>query len=329
MPSPSVSIRVLPLLRVGKVISGADMARTLGVSRVAVWKAMQDLKGRGVSITATRKGYVLLEPADLLNPGGLTSSLEGCIVGHSIVYRDSVGSTQTLARAFADDGLEDGLVVVAESQSAGRGRLGRQWVSDRGGLWLTVALKPKASPDFIQVFSYLASLSVRDSVGPLVGAKPWLKWPNDVFVQAKKVCGVLTEVAATVDEIRYVLLGIGVNVNNDVRSVDGGSYGVASLKEFSGTMVNRGDLLVSILKGIDSRYAKSKSDGLSGIIQEYRASCATIGERVRVSYSDAVLEGMATGIDERGALEVESEGRTVKVHSGDVIHLRTPVGQHW
>lgn len=329
MSSLRVSARLLSLLRAGEVVSGADMARTLGVSRVAVWKAVQELKGRGVSITATRKGYFLVEPANLLNPGELIPSLEGCVVGHAIVYRDSIGSTQALARTFADDGLQDGLVVVAESQSAGRGRLGRPWVSDRGGLWFTVALKPTASPDFIQVFSYMASLSVRESIGPLVGANAWLKWPNDVFVQAKKVCGVLAEIAATVDEIRYVLLGIGVNVNNDVSSVDGRGYGAASLKEASGAMVNRSDLLVTILRGIDSRYAKSKRDGYSGIIEEYRAGCATIGERVRVLYSDKVLEGRATGIDDRGALEVESEGRTVKVHSGDVIHLRTPVGLGW
>jgi BirA family biotin operon repressor/biotin-[acetyl-CoA-carboxylase] ligase len=329
VPSPKVSARLLPLLRVGEVVSGTALAESLGVSRVAVWKAVQDLKGRGVRIDASREGYLLVERADLIDPSGLISLLRGCVVGRSIVYRDSLGSTQTLARTLADESLEDGIVILAESQTAGRGRLGRPWVSDRGGLWFSVALTPRASPDFIQVFSYMASLSVRDSIEPLAGAKPWLKWPNDVFVRTKKVSGVLTEVAATVDEIRYVILGIGVNVNNDVSSIDGGSYDVTSLKELSGAMVDRGELLIAILRGIDARYAKSRQGRFADIIEEYRGGCATIGERVRVSYSDTVLEGKATGIDERGALEVESGGRTVKVHSGDVIHLRTPIGLDW
>jgi BirA family biotin operon repressor/biotin-[acetyl-CoA-carboxylase] ligase len=329
MPSPKVSSRILPFLRVGEAVSGTTLARTLGVSRVAVWKAIQELKGRGVRIEASREGYVLLEEADLVDPLRLASSLEGCLVGHSIAYRDVIESTQTLARAYADDGLEDGLVILAESQTAGRGRLGRRWVSDRGGLWFSVALTPKAPPDFIQVFSYMASLSVRDSIAPLAGSSPWLKWPNDVFVKSKKVCGVLTEVAATTDEIRYLLLGIGLNVNNDVSSVDGGSYEVTSLKELAGAMVDREELLVSILRGIDARYRRSSKDGFGDIVEEYRQGCGTIGEWVRVSYSDAVLEGRATGIDERGALEVESEGRTAKVRSGDVVHLRTPAGLDW
>jgi BirA family biotin operon repressor/biotin-[acetyl-CoA-carboxylase] ligase len=326
MPSKRASDRLLPLLRLGEAISGGHLARTLGVSRVAVWKAVQELKGRGVVIASSKKGYLLQEPADLLDPEAIRSSLERQVVGHVIVYKDVVRSTQTLARTFADEGLDDGLVVVAESQTSGRGRLGREWVSDRGGLWFSVGLTPKTSPDFVQVFSYMASLSVREAIEEMVSVKPWLKWPNDVFVRGRKVCGVLTEVAATVDEIRYVLLGIGVNANNDVSSIQRGGYAAASAKDFTGARVDRGKLLVSILKGIDARYAKSRSDGFGTVIEEYRAVCSTIGRRVRVSFSDGLLEGTATGIDERGALEVESDGRTVKVHSGDVIHLRTPSG---
>ena len=314
--------RLLPLLKVGEAVSGEELAARLGVSRVAVWKGIKELKGRGVQVASGRRGYWLSQPADLISIIALEALLKGCLVGGTIVYRESVDSTQSLARALVEGGAHDGLIVVAERQSEGRGRMGRKWVSDAGGLWFTIAIRPKVSPAFLQACTSMVSLSVRDSIRALLGREPLLKWPNDVLVGKGKVCGVLSEVAASADEIRYVLLGVGVNVNNDVRSIGARGTPAASLKELLGHAVQRDALLVSIIKGVDMRYRRARKEGFGALLDEYRASCSTVGKRVRVEYTDSVIEGMAVGIDELGALVVKSDGKVFKAHSGDVVHLR-------
>ncbi|HVP22647.1 MAG TPA: biotin--[acetyl-CoA-carboxylase] ligase [Conexivisphaerales archaeon] len=312
-------------LHIGEPVSGAKIAADMGVSRVAVWKAMESLRKRGVKIAAGRDGYLLEEPADLLFPDDLERLFAGARIGHRVLYREQADSTQDMARKAAEGGCEDGTLVVAETQTSGRGRLGRRWDSDRGGLWFTVVIRPRGPPSVVQVYSYMASLSVREAVAELVPERPWLKWPNDVFIGGRKLSGVLTEVAASTDEVRYVLVGVGLNVNNPVGSV-GEAYSATSVKEAAGRFVDRNDLLASVLSRMNTRYEQCERDGPAAVIGAYRRSCSTIGKKVRVAYGDGSMEGLAVGIDETGALEVRSGGRLTKVHSGDVTHLRVSAG---
>jgi BirA family biotin operon repressor/biotin-[acetyl-CoA-carboxylase] ligase len=264
---------------------------------------------------------------DRLSLARLRRGLRGSTIGGIVVLKDHASSTQSLAKKLAERGGEDGLVVVAETQSAGRGRLGRSWVSGKGGLWFTVLLRPKAHPRHAQAFACMASLSVKEALRDVAGIEAWLKWPNDVFVGSGKVCGVLSEVAATGDQVRYLLLGVGLNVNNEVSGIEGGAYAVTSVREASGRTADRNALLASILRRLDQRRRGALGDDFTETMEEYRSSCATIGQEVRVSFTDHDVVGQAIGIDEGGALQLKTKEGVLTVSSGDVIHLAAFAGQ--
>lgn len=322
MEEASLEERIVKLLPLGKRLSGEFLAQQLGVSRVAVWKCVRRLRKRGVKIKSGREGYLLDSAADILLPFYLRSRLEGRTIGRNLVYRDMMVSTQTVGRKLADGGEKEGAVVLAEAQSASYGRLGRPWVSARGGLWFTVILRPDLPPASLQAFNYMASLSVYSTLRADLGVDAWLKWPNDVFVRGDKVCGIISEAAATSDSIRYVLLGVGLNVNNEMAEVGPGPYRAASMAALLGRFVDRNELLVSILTEMDSRYAGIKREGITRVVREYSSRCATLGRRVKVILGDRSFEGVVAGINDEGALEVDTGKGITRVYAGDVVHLR-------
>ncbi len=201
----------------GDYVSGEWLSRELGISRVSVWKHIRNLKQDGYVVEASPRGYRLISSPDLLLP------CEFPDLEQKIHHFGEIGSTMAVARELARKGVEEGTIVIAESQTSGRGRLNREWFSPRGGIYFAIILKPKISPIYAPRINLMASVAVAKAIRTFCGLKAELKWPNDVLLAGRKVCGILAEMEAEVDAINYVNLGIGINVNASVSQCEKGA----------------------------------------------------------------------------------------------------------
>ena len=201
----------------GDYLSGQRLCEMLGVSRTAVWKAVGELKEEGYVIEAVRnRGYRLVEGADVITQAELASMLHTQWIGTRLVYFDETDSTNTRARKLAEEGAPHGTLVVADRQTAGKGRRGKSWVSPAGtGIWMSMVLRPSMSPMSASMLTLIAGLAVVRGVKESTGLEAMIKWPNDAVLNGKKICGILTEMSTEVECIRYVIPGIGINVNMD------------------------------------------------------------------------------------------------------------------
>lgn len=234
-------------------------------------------------------------------------------------YLASCSSTQEVAASLAEAGAQEGTVVLAEEQVAGRGRLGRSWVSPRGGLWFTVVLRPERLK-VVQLLSLAAGVAVARAVRDFCGVDARLKWPNDVQVEGRKLAGILVEGAAEAGAPRYALLGVGLNVNNDLPPEL--REAATSLKEIVGRAVPRVPLLLSMLEQLDEAYSSLRRGEGGRIVEEWKALSSTLGARVRAITRGEVIEGVAVDVDSDGGLVVETGSVRRVCYSGEVIHLR-------
>lgn len=301
--------QLLQLLRSrGVPMSGTELGRELGISRVAVWKHVRDLLAHGYSIERSTQGYQLVGSPDLLVPWELKQR-------HGKVhYFDEVGSTMDVARELARKGAEAGTVVVAEQQGKGKGRLGRSWLSPRGGIYFSLVLRPPISPVHAAKMMLMASVAVAQAIRKELGLPAELKWPNDVLISGRKVCGILAEMAAEADAVTFVVLGIGINVNAPVAEER-----ATSLHEELGRDVSRSRLLDCILDEIE------RLEGVLGsgeVLERWKSLSATIGRRVRIVGPEGEIEGQAVDIERGGELMVrESDGSLRPVVTGDCFHV--------
>jgi len=244
-------------------------------------------------------------------------------IGTSLTFRvhylESCTSTQDVAASLAEAGAPEGTLVLAEEQTAGRGRMGRNWASPRGGLWLTLVLRP-GEASLLGPLSLSAGVAVARALGEVCGVDARLKWPNDVLVSGRKVAGVLVEGSAEARALRYALVGIGINVNNDLPPELRAT--AVSLREVVGRRVPRVPLLLSLLKHLDRLYSHLRLGGAQPVLKEWARLSSTIGARVRVITRDGAVEGVAVGLDERGGLVVEVGGSRLVFYAGEVVHLR-------
>jgi len=237
---------------------------------------------------------------------------------YRLIYLASTTSTQDVARDLAERGAPEGTVVVAELMTAGRGRRGRRWHAGPGGLWLTIVLRPP--PAHFQLLSLLPALAVVRALERSLGIKAEVKWPNDVLIGGRKLCGILAEATFTGDR-GYLLLGLGVNVNNELPP-ELGSRAV-SLREVLGRRVPRLPLLIAILLEFDSLYSSLLRGEAEDVLAELRRRMSTLGRRVRAVMPDGVVEGLAVGLARDGSLLLKlSDGSLLPLRVGDVIHLR-------
>ncbi len=207
---------ILNILREsGECVSGEFLAEKLGVSRAAVWKHVHTLIKEGYGIDVQQGcGYKLLTVPDKLYPSEVRYGLQTKLLGKRVVHLNLTGSTNTVARQMAERGIEEGTVVFAENQTRGKGRLGRKWLTKQGGVWMSLVLKPSIDPMHAPSITLLAAVSVTKALRG-AGLEAVIKWPNDVLVNGKKICGILTEMSAETDAVNFIVLGIGVNVNNE------------------------------------------------------------------------------------------------------------------
>ena len=326
MHQASLPGRVLGLLLAGgRKASGQEMGLRLGVSRSAVGKAVEGLRAQGFVITARpRAGYCLEREPEAPLAARLEARLPAGCLGLPLVHYSAIDSTNLQARRLAETGAPHGACLVAEHQSAGRGRLDRRWTAPDGAcLLFSLLLRPEALP-LAEVFSLtnLAALAVCQALEELCALAPAIKWPNDVYLDGRKLAGILTEFTARAERLDYVVVGVGLNVNLDPARLAELPAPANSLFAASGRNWDRALVLAAILTKADALYAQLLAGGREVLGQEYNRRSWLTGRRVTVRDGERVLEGLALGVAADGALLLEqSPGQVTTVRHGDVSLL--------
>jgi len=303
-------------------LSGDEISRNLGISRQGLWKHIQELKDSGYEIVAVpHLGYRLESSPDRLFPFEISRNLHTKFIGKKIHYFDYLASTMNLAMQLGMQGAADGELILAEAQTKGRGRLGRSWFSPKyKGIYLSLILRPKLTPAVSPILTLLSAVSICEAVKNVTGLDAQIKWPNDVFIHNKKFAGILTEMNAEVDKVNFVVIGIGLNVNNEKKSLVAQA---TSLKEQLGHPVSRLALLQELLRRMEGNYFLLEDKGNRVIIDKWRNFSSTLGRHVKVYCQNKHIEGCAVDIDQDGALLVRKDSGIIqKISSGDVIHCR-------
>lgn len=303
-------------------VSGEQLSEHLKISRQGLWKHIQELKDLGYEIEAVpHLGYKLSTLPDRLYDFEVLHNLGTKILGKRILYFDSLNSTMDMANQLGLKGLPEGTIIIAETQNKGRGRLGRSWSSPKHkGLYFSLILRPDILPQQVSVITLLVAVSICEAIKTLIGQDLQIKWPNDIILHNKKLGGILTELSAETDKINFVNIGIGLNINNDKKSLISGAV---SLKEITRHEVSRVKLLQEILRRLESNYLVFIKKGSSVIIEKWRHHSLTLGRRVKVYSHKAHIEGQAVNIDSDGSLLIRKDsGVTLKVTAGEVVHCK-------
>ena len=308
-------------------ISGAALSQKLGISRAAIWARIEELRRLGYEIEASpHTGYQLIKVPDVLHGDDLMARLApGGLIGRDIRVFKETTSTNDVVEKLAHDRVPEGAVVFAERQTRGRGRLSRRWQSSAGqGLWFSVLLRPSISPQAATRITIAAAVAMARSVRALTGLTPQIKWPNDVQIGGRKLAGILTEMSAEVDRVRFLILGIGVNVNQDKSDFPSELRSVAtSLKIETGVVWERAALAARILEELDADYAKITRGRFESVADEWAQICSTLGKVVKVQMGDRVFQGTAEALDGEGALMLRSShGNLERILGGDVTVLK-------
>jgi BirA family biotin operon repressor/biotin-[acetyl-CoA-carboxylase] ligase len=314
--------KILSLLRehYSDYISGQEISTRLGVSRTAIWKHIRSLREAGYEIESHSKiGYRLIETPDRLYGHELAALLKGKVLGREVIYRKKVNSTNELAKELAQKGAVQGTVVIAEEQTGGKGRMGRVWYSPPGqGLWFSLILRPEISPVDASKLTLMSAVAVAKTIREITGIHAGIKWPNDVLIDHRKVCGILIEMSAEIDKINYVVVGVGVNVS--LSKIPSELEGVAiSLAQQEHLKVTRAQLLAALLNNMDNLYTEFLAGKFSEILTAWKGMSVTLNRRVRVMSGSEMEEGIAFDLDDDGALILmKNDGSVKRILSGDV-----------
>ncbi len=327
----SMKAKILALLRERSgFVSGQELCERFSVSRTAVWKAVHQLQKEGYQIEAVQnRGYRLTaEPEEDYTQSGLVSRLQTQWAGRPTKFYGELGSTNTQAKLEAENGAGAGTLIVAERQTAGRGRRGRSWSSPAGAnLYFTLILRPDFAPDKASMLTLLMAHAAARGIALTLEkagiggdrAALGIKWPNDLVAEGRKVCGILTEMSAERDYIQYVVIGVGVNVRKQKFSAEIADR-AASLEEVYGCSLSRCALLAEILAQFESDYAAfCETEDLSALRERYNALLINRGREVCVLEPGGEYRGVADGINDAGELLVElADGTVREVFAGEV-----------
>lgn len=306
----------------GSWISGQELAASLGISRAAVWKAVASLRAEGYEIEASKRGYRLSALPDLLTEDLIREGLRTELLGRRIIAAEALPSTNAEAKRFAAS--EEGTVVIAEVQTAGRGRMERSWHSPQGGVWMSVILKPQIPPAQAFRVNIAAAVAVARALEGLYGLEVKIKWPNDLMVGGRKVSGILTEIGADMDRLEYAVVGIGINANLDPAALPEG-WRATSISTELGRKVLRAELVQRVLEEVEGACEEMEAS-TDLLLEEWSIRSATLGRRVRIVTRVCEFEGLAEALQADGSLAVRRDGGLLeRVIAGDCVHLR-PAG---
>ena len=313
--------KILAALREAEgYVSGQELCERFGVSRTAVWKAINQLKKDGYEIEAVQnRGYRIVGTPDILSENELSSIRKTDWIGKKIYYYDETDSTNVRASRLAEEGAEHGTLVVADQQDAGKGRRGRGWSSLPGtGIFMTLILKPELNPSNASMLTLVAAMAVAKGITRCTGMEAKIKWPNDIVINGKKVVGILTEMSAQMDYVNHIVVGIGINVNNESFPEEIAQNATSLLLQ-SGKRVNRAALIEAVWEEFEKYYdIYLKTEDMQGLVGEYDQKLANMNKQVRVLDPKDPYEGTARGITPKGELIVDTWEARKLVSSGEV-----------
>jgi len=305
-----VKEKILSLLKDSKnPVSGQIISKNLKISRVAVWKHIKLLKKVGYDISASSSGYLLKENNDLLLPWEFPEH-------KNIHYFKKVASTMNLAKELAIKGCPDKTIVIAESQKSGRGRIKRIWDSRPGGLYFTIIFRPDIPLNYAFLYNFASSVTIVETINEYLNIETTIKWPNDILIEGKKIAGILLDLSGELDNIQYLNLGIGININNQISSK---LPEATSLSIIKGKHLYRKEILKIFLKKLN----KYTSDIFnSGILEKYRSYSSTLYNFVTVNqHGGKIIKGQAINIDDNGNLIIkDAKNKNISISSGDCIN---------
>ena len=307
-------------------LSGQDLSDVLKISRVAVWKHIKKIRSLGYQIESKQKlGYKLVGITKYLLPWEIKDGLKTKWIGKKIYYFDTIDSTQSYALEIAENKNEDGTVVIAHKQTKGKGRMNRKWVSPEGGIWLSVILQPKTDFSLTTLFPIAAAVALSSAIKSATGIKTELKWPNDVLINGKKVCGVLVDASLTSNQIDYIVLGVGINFNIQTSTIEknikntGNYSGITSLMKHAEN-IKAVELIQSFLFELENTIELLMQGGEKNIVKKWIKNSSTIGKNITLKTNEGEIKGIASKIDSDGALIIQQKGKNQRVLVGDVIH---------
>ena len=314
----------------GNYISGEAMSRELGVSRAAVWKAISSLRQEGYEIaSAPNRGYKLGAAPDLVREGELSGPLSGCRIGRELICVDTIDSTNTECKRRAMTGAREGLVIISDEQTGGRGRMGRSFQSPKGcGLYLSALFRPQLPPERVTDFTAWVAVAVCNGIEACCGVRPQIKWTNDIVLEGRKLAGILTELGleSETNSLQYLVTGIGINVNHrrsdfqdEVRDM------AVSLAQQLGHPVRRAELAAAIIQALDRMYADFPHKKQE-YLDKYRADCLTTGKHVQLITPVSRQEADAIEIDDEFRLVVELPDGTRRAMSAGEVSVRGMYG---
>ena len=313
---------ILRLLRSADgYISGQELCNRFGVSRTAVWKAINQLKEAGYEIEAQQnKGYKLMAAPDLMTEAEIKSLMHTEWVAKEVLYFDTIDSTNIKAQELAEKGYLSGTLVVADKQESGKGRRGRSWVSPSGtGIFMTLMIKPDINPNNASMLTLVAALAVAKAITSVTGEEALIKWPNDIVVNGKKVCGILTEMNAQFDYINHIVVGIGINVHNESFPEEISQMASSLMIEAGGKRFHRAQIIAETMSYFEQYYDTFlKTQDLSALVREYDELLVNRNKSVRVLDPKEPFDGKAMGITPKGELIVDTWESRKLVSSGEV-----------
>lgn len=292
-------------------VSGEEIGNILGVSRAAVWKNISALKKKGYNIiSVNNKGYKIVDDTDVLNVDEIKYD--------RLLFKEEVESTNEEGKRQAVKENCDRLLVTCNYQSKGKGRIGRSWVAEKNrGVYMSFVLKPDIMPQEISQITLVAGIAVMKAINSLTGLKTKIKWPNDIIINGKKLVGILSEMSAEMEKINYVVVGIGINVNEDEFEGElkekATSIYIETKRRFK-----RSDVINSVAEEFNLCYDKFLEKGFSAFVEEYNESCANVGMRVKTVGGREEIKGRAMGVNEKGELVIDDEGEMKTVIGGEV-----------
>jgi BirA family biotin operon repressor/biotin-[acetyl-CoA-carboxylase] ligase len=309
------------LLKTSEYISGEELSRLLGVSRTAIWKNIKKLKEEGYTIkSVTNKGYKLLDSPDKLYKEEISVLLKDMKNFNQVFTYDTIDSTNNEAKRSAINNNISSGIFISEEQTEGKGRRGRNWISPLySGIWMSLLIRPNIHPKSASMLTLMTGLAVTKAINNYTNLKAKIKWPNDIVVNGKKICGILTEMSSEMEYVNYVVVGIGINVNTDFFPEDITNI-ATSLKIEGKKKYSRKELLVNIIKEFEILYDEFlKNNDLELIREEYNRLCVNVDRDIKVEKSGEIIIGQGLGINSNGELIVKTKENTqIIVTSGEV-----------
>ncbi len=301
-------------------ISGEEIGNILGISRAAVWKNIEALRKKGYIIeSVSNKGYRLADSTDVLS--------EKDIAYDKVLYKPEIDSTNEEGKRQAAKGCEDGLLIICDDQTAGKGRLGRSWQAEKNrGIYMSMVLYPDIMPTEIPQITLVTGIAVMRAINNVTGLKTQIKWPNDIIINGKKLAGILAEMSAEMEKVNYVVIGIGINVN--MKSFEGELKEKAtSLYIETGKRFKRSLIINEFVKEFEICYNEFCKNGFTPFVKEYNENCANAGKAVKTVGGRTNIEGISKGVNEKGEILIETDKGLTAVMAGEVS-IRSSNGKY-